>query len=183
MSSRARRIAVVKCAAKAMTRILNTIISGIVLLAGMSDAGAQEVERGAYRVVDGKVDAQTFLGWNMYQQTCIACHGADGLGSAVAPDLTVAAGRMSAKEFEVKVLNRYLIPVSTEELASESGRAAVHQAFLEWIGASEARSEDAVRMPVWENNPAVRERIDALYSYLKARSDGALGPGRPELIK
>ncbi len=35
-------------------------------------------------------------------------------------------------------------------------------------------------MPAWENDPNVSPRIDDLYAYLKARSDGALPAGRPE---
>ena len=166
-----------------MAKVLNLFAVCVVVLAGTPAAAAQDVDGGSYSVVDGKVDARVFLGWNMYQQTCIACHGVDGLGSATAPDLTAAVARLNSKEFEVKVLNRYLIEVPTEELASEAGRSAVQQAFIEQINASEARAAGGTGMPAWENNPAVRERIAALYSYLKARSDGALGPGRPELIK
>ena len=89
-----------------MARILNALALGVALLAAAPPSGAQDAEGGSYSVVDGKVDAQTFLGWSMYQQTCITCHGADGLGSATAPDLTVAAKRLSATQFEVKVLNQ-----------------------------------------------------------------------------
>src|SRR5690606_37912515 len=34
-------------------------------------------------------------------------------------------------------------------------------------------------MPPFKDNPNVVPRIDALYAYLKARSDGALPPGKP----
>lgn len=34
-------------------------------------------------------------------------------------------------------------------------------------------------MPPWKDNPNVNKRFEELYAYLKARSDGALPPGRP----
>lgn len=34
-------------------------------------------------------------------------------------------------------------------------------------------------MPAWKGNPNVEPHIDAIYSYLKARADGVLPPGRP----
>jgi hypothetical protein len=34
-------------------------------------------------------------------------------------------------------------------------------------------------MPAWKDDPNVNSRFDELYAYLKARSDGVLGPGRP----
>jgi hypothetical protein len=34
-------------------------------------------------------------------------------------------------------------------------------------------------MPPWKDDPNVNTRFDELYAYLKARSDGALAPGRP----
>lgn len=37
-------------------------------------------------------------------------------------------------------------------------------------------------MPAWKDNPNVNKRFEELYSYLKARADGALPPGRPERI-
>ena len=38
-------------------------------------------------------------------------------------------------------------------------------------------------MPAWKNNPNVSKRYDALYAYLRARSDGVLLPGRPKKLK
>lgn len=35
-------------------------------------------------------------------------------------------------------------------------------------------------MPGWKDNPNVMKKIDNLYAYLKARSDGAIPPGRLE---
>ena len=38
-------------------------------------------------------------------------------------------------------------------------------------------------MPAWKDNPNVNKRFNELYAYLKARSDGVLGPGKPARIK
>lgn len=38
-------------------------------------------------------------------------------------------------------------------------------------------------MPPWSHVPQVMEGLDALYAYLKARADGALGEVRPVLAK
>ena len=35
-------------------------------------------------------------------------------------------------------------------------------------------------MPAWKDNPNVNKHFEELYSYIKARSDGALPTGRPE---
>lgn len=38
-------------------------------------------------------------------------------------------------------------------------------------------------MPGWDANPNVNKRYEELYSYLKARSDGVLAPGKPKKKK
>jgi mono/diheme cytochrome c family protein len=40
-----------------------------------------------YRIVDGKVDAQTYNGLRRYHSSCNHCHGPDGLGSSFGPSL------------------------------------------------------------------------------------------------
>jgi mono/diheme cytochrome c family protein len=46
----------------------------------------------------------------------------------------------------------------------------VHNGFQGQIGV----------MPAWKDNPNVNKHFEELYSYIKARSDGVLPPGRPE---
>lgn len=141
------------------------------------DAGAQTQY---YRVEDGGVDGRTLLGWRFYHFACVSCHGADAVGSDLAPDLTQSVKTLDAHDFEVKVLNRYLIPMPGDALGSESG-SAVREAFMQELAREQAHG--STDMPAWDKNPAARERIEALYAYLRARADGALGPGRPELLK
>ena len=38
-------------------------------------------------------------------------------------------------------------------------------------------------MPAWAADPKMRAHLLDLYAYLRARADGALGPGRPEQIE
>lgn len=38
-------------------------------------------------------------------------------------------------------------------------------------------------MPAWHQNQQVMQSIDAIYTYLKARSDGAISAIRPQLIQ
>lgn len=40
-----------------------------------------------YKVVDGKVDKQTYNGYRRYHASCNHCHGPDGLGSTIGPAL------------------------------------------------------------------------------------------------
>lgn len=54
---------------------------------------------GVYRVIDGNVDEGTFQGYETYSRSCMACHGADGLGSSFAPSLLRAAERRTWEEF------------------------------------------------------------------------------------
>ncbi len=38
-------------------------------------------------------------------------------------------------------------------------------------------------MPAWKDDPNVAPHIEELYSYLRARSDGVLPPGKPKRLK
>jgi mono/diheme cytochrome c family protein len=61
----------------------------VAALAVAAGAAAQEGARGAklYRIVDGKVDANTYNGYRRYHAGCNHCHGQDGLGSTFGPAL------------------------------------------------------------------------------------------------
>ena len=56
------------------------------------------------RVVDGKVDAQTYNGFRRYHSSCNHCHGPDGIGSTFGPALidimtASAAVRHAARDY------------------------------------------------------------------------------------
>ena len=37
-------------------------------------------------------------------------------------------------------------------------------------------------MPAWSQSPYVQPHLEDIYAYLKARSDGVLGTGEPEVV-
>ncbi|WP_425450344.1 c-type cytochrome, methanol metabolism-related [Virgifigura deserti] len=114
-------------------------------------ATAQEEEK-PYSITDGKVDWYTYSGYRRYHGECHVCHGPDGLGSSFGPSLVNSLKTLSYDEYLEVVVN---------------GRQNVSQA-----------SHRA--MPAFGMNPNVMCFVDDIYAYLKARSDGALGRGRPE---
>ncbi|HKW52895.1 MAG TPA: cytochrome c [Stellaceae bacterium] len=117
----------------------------------VSVAGAAD-EQAPYVVKDGKVDQHTYNGWRRYTESCLRCHGPDGAGSSYGPDLTESLKSMSEDDFKDVVIN---------------GRKNVNTA-----------SENV--MPPFGEAEDVVTYLDDIYGYLKARSDGKLGRGRPE---
>jgi methanol metabolism-related c-type cytochrome len=107
-----------------------------------------------YVIVDGKVDQGTYNGFRRYHASCHVCHGPEGLGSSFAPALVESLKAIDYTQFMEVVVN---------------GRAN--------LGAQGDRV-----MPPFANDPNVMNYIDDIYGYLKARSDGALGQGRPTRI-
>lgn len=119
-----------------------------------SDAGEYSDKQGnpTYKIdKDGTVDWYTAIGYIRYTANCMQCHGPDGLGSSFAPALTDALQGLSYSQFLDTVTN---------------GKKNV------------SVSQDLV-MPAFGTNPNVMCFIDAIFIYLRARSDGALGRGQP----
>ena len=103
---------------------------------------------------DGTVDWGTFIGYMRYSDNCLRCHGPDGSGSSYAPDLAQALQQIDYAQFIADVAG---------------GIKAVNTA------------QDLV-MPSFADNKNVMCFIQEIYSYLRARSTGALGRGRPAKI-
>lgn len=101
---------------------------------------------------DGTVDWYTSIGFNRYSSECLRCHGPDGMGSSYAPALMDSMKRQSYSDF-------YGIVAGGKKDVSAS--------------------QDLV-MPANGANKNVMCFIDAIYIYLRARGDGAIGRGRPE---
>ncbi len=133
---------------------------------------------GEYRVVDGKVDAGTYRGWMPYYLACQSCHGtADRPG--IAPDLTKSLKSMSRSEFVSKVRTRYRVNLSlAESLLSDRAR----QSMLEDMARQDRAAKDGATMPAWQSDETISQRVLDLHAYLKARADGAIGPGRPKTM-
>jgi methanol metabolism-related c-type cytochrome len=107
-----------------------------------------------YKIVDGKVDLPTFNGYRRYGESCLRCHGPDGAGSSYAPDLTDSLKHMTEDQFSAVVINgRKNVTTSNNNVMPSFGM-----------------TEDVVNY------------LSDIYGYLKARSDGALGRGRPKRI-
>jgi hypothetical protein len=95
------------------------------------------------------VDQTTYDGWKQYNLNCARCHGEDVLGSTIAPHL-VASLKPDG-------------PVNTQE------------AFVQVVCAG--RPEKG--MPSWCALGMEPAKINQIYSYVKGRSEGKIGPGRP----
>lgn len=100
---------------------------------------------------DGTVDFATFQGYRRFNSTCFVCHGPDGSGSSFAPALADSLKTMDYATFAGVVVN---------------GR----KDFL--------NGKDNV-MPSFADNKNVTCYLNDIYVYLRARSTGALGRGRP----
>lgn len=122
------------------------------LAVAQQPAGTEE-ER-PYRVEGGRVDRATYNGYRRYGNSCLACHGPDGAGSSYGPSLTDSLKRLSREQFNEIVIN---------------GRRNVTTA------------QQSV-MPPFGMVEDVVLYLDDIYGYLKARSDGVLGRGRPERL-
>ena len=138
-------------------RLGTAVLAGAMVcvwLGGAVLATAAEDQEKPYILKDGKVDQHTYNGWRRYTESCLRCHGPDGAGSSYAPDLTESLKSLSEDQFKEIVVN---------------GRKNVTTA-----------SENF--MPPFGEVEDVMLYLDDIYAYLKARSDGVLGRGRPERL-
>ena len=101
---------------------------------------------------DGTVDWYTYVGFTRYSSECLRCHGPDGEGSTYAPALMESMKRLSYTDF-------YAVVAS---------------------GKKDVSSAQQLVMPANGENKNVMCFIDAIYVYLRARADDAIGRGRPE---
>ncbi|HSK40464.1 MAG TPA: c-type cytochrome, methanol metabolism-related [Arenibaculum sp.] len=138
------------------------VVSAAVMVVAFGNAWGQDAEEEmtdaegvpTYKVEDGKVDRGTYNGFRRYHSSCHVCHGPDGLGSTFAPALTESLERIDYWDFQDVVVN---------------GRAV------------EGATGNRV-MPAFGTDPNVMLHLDDIYRYIKARSDGNLGRGRPERL-
>ncbi len=100
---------------------------------------------------DGTVDWNTYIGYVRYTANCMQCHGPDGMGSSYAPVLVNSLRYLTYGQF----------------LATVAG------------GKKSVNSSQDLVMPSFGTNKNVMCYVNDIYVYLRARSDGALGRGRP----
>jgi mono/diheme cytochrome c family protein len=110
-----------------------------------------------YSIKNGLVDQNTFTGYLHYEGTCYWCHGQDATGSTFAPSLVDRLKTLSHDEFENIVVNGGVV----------NGQS---------IGYG---TSNVFVMPAFGTNPNVMCYLDDIYAYLRARSDGVIGRGRP----
>nr|WP_183501410.1 c-type cytochrome, methanol metabolism-related [Methylobacterium brachythecii] len=106
-----------------------------------------------YHVTEGgkKVDWPTMSGYLRYNSNCIVCHGPDGAGSTYAPSLVDA--------------------LKTDDFSTFSGIVAG--------GKKDVSSSQNLVMPAFADNKNVMCYLTDIYTYLRGRSDGVIGRGRP----
>lgn len=133
-----------------------------------------KTQRAVYTIENGQVDNKTFVGWRLFNSTCFVCHGQNATGTDIAPNLLTRLEGMSERKFRKTVLHRYFARVNLDDPDRR----------LEFL--NQVAGEQGVtgfKMPTWSDDPNIRPHISDLYAYLKARSDGALGEGRPEQME
>jgi hypothetical protein len=133
---------------------------------------------GDYRVINGRVDRGTYVGWRLFHSACFGCHGVDAVGTAVAPNLLERIPTMTPRDFASKVLTSYRL-VSPADDDSAQAREAMLEDILK-RDRSAARGQ--VLMPAWGGHADVPPHVLDLYAYLSARAAGDLGPGEPKVM-
>jgi methanol metabolism-related c-type cytochrome len=101
---------------------------------------------------DGTVDWNTFSGFRRYNAACIVCHGPDGAGSSYAPALADSLKTMNYAEFFGTVVG----------------------------GKKDLTNGNDLVMPAFADNKNVMCYLNDIYTYLRARSTGVVGRGRPD---
>lgn len=136
------------------TALLIITLGGIAASSAQDSAAANTddaADKPYHIEADGTTDWPVFNGYRRYHAICHTCHGPAGLGSSFAPNLTESLKHMTKDQFmDVVVNGRTNVSTSSEK-----------------------------RMPALGTDLNVMCYIDDIYAYLKARSDGAVGRGRP----
>ena len=138
----------------------------LVLVASVPATAADTDDEKPYRIVAGKVDFGTYNGYRRYHNSCHRCHGPNAVGSSFAPSLIESLRKLDELQF--------FDIVTHGRIDGRIGGADDDQP----IASNSAAGERNV-MPAFYKDPNVMEYLDDIYAYVKARSDGAIGPGRP----
>lgn len=102
---------------------------------------------------DGKtVDWYTMSGYLRYNSACIVCHGPDGVGSTYAPSLVDALKTMDYAHFAGVIVG----------------------------GKRDVNASEQLVMPAFADNKNVMCFMPDIYTYLRARAEGAVGRNRPQ---
>jgi hypothetical protein len=129
----------------------------LAILAMAPSLSASAADDAKPSVKNGVVDQHTFIGYLHYEGTCYWCHGQDATGSTFAPSLVDALKTLSHDKFSNIVVNGGVV----------NGQPLAYS------------TENVFVMPAQGTDPNVMCFLDDIYAYLKARSDGVVGRGRP----
>ncbi len=139
-------------------------------------------EEKPYTITDGKVDIYTHVGWKVFNMNCYSCHGVDAVGTDIAPNLVESLKDMTKNEFITKVLTRYRITMGAGQITGDD-QTALREAMMAEVMKHQRAEQGEIIMPAWSQSPYVQPHLEDLYAYLKARSDGVLGTGEPEVAQ
>ena len=130
-----------------------TKVLPLVVFAVFSVGTTQASDVPEYVVEDGLVDKGTYNGYRRFHGTCHACHGQDAMGGSFAPSLVESLTKLDYDAFKTVVLE---------------GRQSTNA------------SGGVSAMPAFGHDANITKHLDDIYRYLKARSDGKIGTGRPK---
>jgi hypothetical protein len=131
-----------------------------------------------FHAEDGKIDPVTFIGYTTYHSVCVSCHGVGAVGTTVAPALTDAVESLSLEQFRLRVMHRTIIRFTTDDWLN------MEDSMFREIAKQESRDKGKLEtMPRWQHNPLVKENIENIYRYLRARAAGAIGTDKPGILK
>jgi mono/diheme cytochrome c family protein len=116
-------------------------------------AMAQELRDAYHTAPRDTVSQDVYDRWKQFNLNCARCHGEDALGTSFAPHLIVSLKPDG--------------PINTKEL------------FVQTVCAG----RPAKGMPSWCALGMELPTINRIYSYVKARSDAKMAPGRPAVKK
>ncbi len=158
------------------TRVV-CLLAGLLIINPVLNA-----EEKTYTINDGKVDIYTHVGWKVFNMNCYSCHGVDAVGTDIAPNLVESLKDMTKNEFITKVLTRYRITMGAGQITGDD-QTALREAMMAEVMKHERAEQGEIIMPAWSQSPYVQPHLEDLYAYLKARSDGVLGTGEPEVVQ
>ncbi|UHD46827.1 c-type cytochrome, methanol metabolism-related [Aureimonas altamirensis] len=133
---------------------LDTVNNGVEATEGENGKFVDSADVPTYSLQqDGTADFYTWRGYKKYTANCMQCHGPDGQGSSFAPNLTESLKQMDYYAFTGVVVG------GQQNLWNTGGNSV---------------------MPAWGEDKNVMCYLDAIYVYLRARTDGVVGKGEPK---
>jgi mono/diheme cytochrome c family protein len=142
-----------KTVATAFRRALLGAAALFMMSIGASRAMAQELRDQWHQAPHDTVTQDVYDGWKQFNLNCARCHGEDALGTSFAPHLIVSL--------------------------KPDGTIPTKELFMQTVCAG--RPEKG--MPSWCALGMEVPTIEKIYSYVKARSDAKMAPGRPAVKK